>query len=233
MFCGIRSPATCWRTAPIFAAYRCWGMRTSHDGHSTPTSSTHGCGRWSSRHNPLARPRRPASHGSDRVMVRCEPGCGSSITEAGAAAGHAMGSHAHLPRLRETDRRAGRQDRRAPPPGKHQRAEHRRRGRPLQTKLETLVRQTYGKLTPWQKAQVARHVDRPHAMGLHPPSGDRLHAAGRRPRLRRGRGDGRRPRAPAWPRLPVPRPGEGRRHGSRLLTTSACRGPKAIARRSG
>lgn len=32
----------------------------------------------------------------------------------------------------------------------------------LQTKLERLLHQTYGRLTPWQKAQVARHADRPH-----------------------------------------------------------------------
>jgi len=34
----------------------------------------------------------------------------------------------------------------------------------LQTKVERLLRQTYAKLTPWQKAQVARHMDRPHAV---------------------------------------------------------------------
>jgi len=32
----------------------------------------------------------------------------------------------------------------------------------LQGKAERLLRQTYGKLTPWQKTQVARHPDRPH-----------------------------------------------------------------------
>jgi acetyl-CoA carboxylase carboxyl transferase subunit alpha len=32
----------------------------------------------------------------------------------------------------------------------------------LQTKAERLLRQTYGKLDPWQKVQVARHPDRPH-----------------------------------------------------------------------
>ena len=32
----------------------------------------------------------------------------------------------------------------------------------LQAKLERLLHQTYGRLTPWQKAQVARHADRPH-----------------------------------------------------------------------
>jgi acetyl-CoA carboxylase carboxyl transferase subunit alpha len=33
----------------------------------------------------------------------------------------------------------------------------------LQVKLDRLLTSTYGKLTPWQKAQVARHPDRPHA----------------------------------------------------------------------
>jgi len=32
----------------------------------------------------------------------------------------------------------------------------------LQAKLERLLHQTYDRLTPWQKAQVARHADRPH-----------------------------------------------------------------------
>ncbi len=32
----------------------------------------------------------------------------------------------------------------------------------LQEKLDRLLRQTYGKLTPWQKILVARHPDRPH-----------------------------------------------------------------------
>jgi acetyl-CoA carboxylase carboxyl transferase subunit alpha len=34
----------------------------------------------------------------------------------------------------------------------------------MQAKLEVLVKQTYSRLTPWQKAQVARHVDRPHTL---------------------------------------------------------------------
>jgi len=33
----------------------------------------------------------------------------------------------------------------------------------LQVKLDRLLTTTYGKLTPWQKAQVARHPERPHA----------------------------------------------------------------------
>ena len=33
----------------------------------------------------------------------------------------------------------------------------------LQSKVEKLLKQTYSQLTPWQKAQVARHPDRPHA----------------------------------------------------------------------
>src|SRR5881394_3792973 len=33
----------------------------------------------------------------------------------------------------------------------------------LQDKVQRLLRQTYAKLTPWQRVQVARHVERPHA----------------------------------------------------------------------
>ena len=32
----------------------------------------------------------------------------------------------------------------------------------LQVKADRLLRQTYQKLTPWQKVQVARHPERPH-----------------------------------------------------------------------
>jgi acetyl-CoA carboxylase carboxyl transferase subunit alpha len=32
----------------------------------------------------------------------------------------------------------------------------------LETKVDQVLRQTYGKLTPWQKMQVARHPNRPH-----------------------------------------------------------------------
>ena len=34
----------------------------------------------------------------------------------------------------------------------------------LQAKADRLLNQTYGKLTPWDKVQVARHPDRPHAI---------------------------------------------------------------------
>src|SRR3954463_1989051 len=33
----------------------------------------------------------------------------------------------------------------------------------LQDKMQKLLRQTYAKLTPWQRVQVARHAERPHA----------------------------------------------------------------------
>src|SRR5271168_4330580 len=33
----------------------------------------------------------------------------------------------------------------------------------LQIKLDRLLSSSYSKLTPWQKTQVARHPDRPHA----------------------------------------------------------------------
>ncbi|NQU56924.1 MAG: acetyl-CoA carboxylase carboxyltransferase subunit alpha [Rhodospirillales bacterium] len=34
----------------------------------------------------------------------------------------------------------------------------------LQAKVDKLLRQTYAKLTPWQKTQIARHPDRPHTV---------------------------------------------------------------------
>ena len=52
----------------------------------------------------------------------------------------------------------------------------------LQGKVDKLLAQTYGKLTPWEKTQVARHPDRPHTRDyvdrliedFIPLSGDRL-----------------------------------------------------------
>ncbi len=54
----------------------------------------------------------------------------------------------------------------------------------LQEKAERLLTQTYSKLSPWQKTQVARHPDRPHAKDyidqliedFVPLAGDRLYA---------------------------------------------------------
>ena len=54
----------------------------------------------------------------------------------------------------------------------------------LQAKVDKLLAQTYSKLTPWQKTQVARHHDRPHAVDyisawiedLTPLAGDRAFA---------------------------------------------------------
>lgn len=54
----------------------------------------------------------------------------------------------------------------------------------LQAKAEKLLKQTYAKLTPWQKVQVARHQDRPHfnyyvnalVEDFEPLAGDRLYA---------------------------------------------------------
>ena len=36
----------------------------------------------------------------------------------------------------------------------------------LQQKAEQALADTYAKLTPWQKTQVARHPDRPHCMAF-------------------------------------------------------------------
>ncbi|WP_198378653.1 acetyl-CoA carboxylase carboxyltransferase subunit alpha [Neoroseomonas rubea] len=54
----------------------------------------------------------------------------------------------------------------------------------LHDKAQTLLKATYAKLTPWQKAQVARHPDRPHAKDyiealvtdFTPLAGDRAYA---------------------------------------------------------
>jgi len=54
----------------------------------------------------------------------------------------------------------------------------------LQQKADKLLRQIYGKLSPWQKTLVARHIERPHfsdyVAGLiedyTPLAGDRLYA---------------------------------------------------------
>ena len=54
----------------------------------------------------------------------------------------------------------------------------------LQEKVEKLLQNTYAKLTPWQKTQVARHPDRPHTVDyienliedFTPLAGDRLYA---------------------------------------------------------
>jgi acetyl-CoA carboxylase carboxyl transferase subunit alpha len=53
----------------------------------------------------------------------------------------------------------------------------------LQAKAERMLRQTYARLTPWQKTQVARHPDRPHFRDyadrlleeFQPLAGDRLY----------------------------------------------------------
>ncbi len=54
----------------------------------------------------------------------------------------------------------------------------------LQTRVDRLLRQTYGKLTPWQKTLVARHPERPHfsdyidalVEDFTPLAGDRVYA---------------------------------------------------------
>ena len=82
----------------------------------------------------------------------------------------------------------------------------------LQDKVQKQLRATYAKLTPWQRVQVARHAERPHAQRYIDRLDHRLHAARRRPHLRRGRRGGGRRRAAGRPQHRRARPGEGRRH---------------------
>ena len=66
-------------------------------------------------------------------------------------------------------------------------AQHRRRGRAISKRRSTrLLRQTFAKLTPWQKVQLARHPDRPHGGeyldDAHRPSSRRWPATAPSPR---------------------------------------------------
>ena len=104
----------------------------------------------------------------------------------------------------------------------------------LEVSAARLLRQTYARLTPWQKVQVARHPERPHTLDYIGALIDEFVPLRRRPRLCRGPGDHRRHRpvsrdAAFWfsapRRAPTPRAGSP--------TISAWRGPRAIARRGG
>ena len=63
----------------------------------------------------------------------------------------------------------------------------------LEEKARDALQEIYNKLTPWQKTQVARHPDRPHCIDYIKALIEDF-AARRRPQIRRGRGDHRRPR---------------------------------------
>jgi acetyl-CoA carboxylase carboxyl transferase subunit alpha len=59
----------------------------------------------------------------------------------------------------------------------------------LQQRSAKMLADTYAKLTPWQKTQVARHPQRPHFKHYVAGIFDRVSAAGGRPRLWRRSGD--------------------------------------------
>ena len=82
----------------------------------------------------------------------------------------------------------------------------------LEAQVTRLVSQSYAKLTPWQKVQVARHPERPHCLRLYRRADRRVHAARRRPRLRRGCGRDRRDRPVSRAQRRRARHREGRRH---------------------
>ena len=138
-------------------------------------------------------------------------------------------------RFRAADRRARRQDRGAAPSVERRRASTSpTRSAGSKRSANRLLRQTYARLTPWQKVQVARHPERPHCARLHRRADRRFRAARRRPRLCRGCGGGRRHRPVSRPQRRRARHREGRRHRERGSSTiSAWRGRKAIARRGG
>ena len=102
----------------------------------------------------------------------------------------------------------------------------------LDKKSLQLTKDIYSSLTPWQVTQIARHPQRPYTLDyadeiftdfaeLH---GDRAFADDAVDRRRHG--------ALQRPGLHGHRPPEGPRHqGARRCATSACRAPRAIARR--
>ena len=103
----------------------------------------------------------------------------------------------------------------------------------LQQKAQQALVDTYAKLTPWQKTQVARHPDRPHCLDyvraliedFTPLAGDRYFAEDAAIMGGLGRFRGR----------PIVVIGheKGRYGEPHQATISAWRGPRAIARRSG
>ncbi len=82
----------------------------------------------------------------------------------------------------------------------------------LETQANRLLRQSYARLTPWQKVLVARHPERPHCLDYIAGLITRFRAARRRPRLCRGPGDRRRHRPVSRAQRHGPRHREGRRH---------------------
>src|SRR5579883_2880484 len=103
----------------------------------------------------------------------------------------------------------------------------------LQIKADRLLRQTYAHLTPWQKVQVARHPERPHARdyicGL---LSDlcRWQAIALLPKIRPSSAGSAASAAAAWS-FSAPKRAAIRKGGSDII--SAWPGPRGIARRVG
>ena len=62
----------------------------------------------------------------------------------------------------------------------------------IEEKAAQALADLYANLTPWQKTLVARHPQRPHFTDFINGADHRIHAARRRPQVRRGRGADRR-----------------------------------------
>src|SRR6476469_5991809 len=137
------SRRTCFQAAPTSAfCSRCWGTPTSRRRKSTPMSTVRGSSSWST------------------AVIRSP----TAVVDAGAPFGLPRATNmltyldfekpiaeleTRLAELKETANSSDDID---------IEAEVSR----LEAKSDKLLRDTYAKLTPWQKAQVARHPDRPH-----------------------------------------------------------------------
>src|SRR5437016_8535747 len=135
------SPRTCYRAAPTCACFsRCSAMPISQRPRSTPTSILLG---WSSWSMPAIRSQRavvdaPASPAYPPLPMQNYLDFEKPIAEL----------ETRVAELRETANN-GEIDIDA-------------EIAKLETKSAKLLRDTYAKLTPWQKTQVSRHPDRPH-----------------------------------------------------------------------
>ena len=122
--------------------------------------------------------------------------------------------------FRKADRRPRGQDRGTAPVRRQGGAARRsrtaststRRSRASRARPTQLIADTYARLTPWQKTQVARHPARPHFSDYVARADHRIHAARRRPSVRRRPGDRRRARPLSRPSGCRRRPREGQRH---------------------
>jgi acetyl-CoA carboxylase carboxyl transferase subunit alpha len=102
----------------------------------------------------------------------------------------------------------------------------------IEDKAQQALADLYANLTPWQKTLVARHPQRPHFHRFRQRADDGIHADGRRPQIRRGRGAGGRLRPLPRRAICVIGQEKGATTDGRIKHNFGMARPKAIARRA-